>query len=69
MQIYITLFGFLFIILGVLSIYKPTAQMFIRSKNSLSGTQTKITKASIATSQIGGVIAIVMGIAVLMLAR
>ncbi len=67
MQLYITLFGLLFIILGTLSIYKPTAQSLIRLKNSLNGTQTKITKATLVVSQIGGVVAIVMGISILML--
>lgn len=63
----ILLFGLFFIILGILSVYKPTAESLMRLRNSLQGTQTKITKASIISSQIGGIVAIVAGIVMMIL--
>jgi len=59
MEIFLVFWGLLLIGLGFLCLSIPTK--IIRFRNSLQGTKTEITKASLAANKIGGIFLIIFG--------
>lgn len=67
-KLILTLFGAIFIILGLLQQGKGYAEWNIRFFNSLKGVKSEITKQSIAAQKVQGIIFIILGVAMLIVA-
>jgi uncharacterized protein YjeT (DUF2065 family) len=60
---FITIIVFLiFIIVGLLSVYRPTLEWMIKFRNSVRGVNTEITETTIIYHRIAGIITLVIGI-------
>lgn len=65
MEPIVILFGSVFLVIGISSLFPGFIKSYIKFGNTLEGDKTKITKGTIIWQQIGGVIAIIIGIGVI----
>ena len=65
--IIMTLFVLAFLVLGILSLYRPFIEWSIKFQNKLLGVSTKITPAAIIYRRIMGVMSIVVSIGALII--
>lgn len=67
-QIILPSFGVLLIAIGLLQQQKGFAEWNIRWANSLKGVKTQITKQSLAAQKVTGVVFVILGISMLVMA-
>jgi len=65
--IIMVLFTLVFLVIGILSLYRPFIEWSIKFTNKLRGTKTEITPTAIKWRKIGGIFYIIFAIMVLIL--
>lgn len=58
--------GYLFLILGILLLFRPVIETLIKLRNSLMGVQTKITNGTILWYRVGAVLWIIFSLLIIM---
>lgn len=60
----IAVVGVIFLLLGFLTLYRPTLEWLIRLSNTTRGVETKITRGTVLTYRFVGAIVILFGLLV-----